>query len=251
MEQRGPQRPHSEWEIERKFVTAADPLHDFVRRIERRTTLEVYDEVRPVTWNRTTYLDTDDLSYLRSARTGGIARKLRIREYASAAREGEPPEIRGPCWLELKESGGWYRTKTRAAADAELIARLLGPESGRPLAEDLEKPLRVFERTLREERPTPRLTTWYRRITRVSPDRLLRITIDSELCFARPVAVGVRNGRAAPHDIVASPPFSIVEVKSAGDWGAWLADALAPLAEVRQFSKYEQGMMLLQGGGLR
>lgn len=241
---RGPDAPREGWERERKFVTTSRSLRAFLERIETRTALEVHDAARPATWNRTTYLDTHDFAYLNSAREGRTSRKLRIREYASAASPLHPPRLSGLCFLELKETGGSFRSKTRVPADPSLLLRML---EGPGVAEaELDGTLRVFQRLIQCDRPLPKLTTWYRRITRVSRNRALRITIDSDLCFAQPVLIGTESLRtAAPQSPVERVSFSVVEVKSDGELPDWLRRAVASLHEVQEFSKFRRGMAVL------
>jgi hypothetical protein len=245
--ERGPDQPGAGWEHERKFVTPSRSLLGFLSRIADLTTLDVHDPARPVTWNRTTYLDTRDFAYLRSARPGGIARKLRIREYASAPSSLEPSRLSGLCYLELKETGGTFRSKTRVRVAPSLLLRMIErpdiPES------ELSPTLQVFQQIILSDRPTPKLTTWYRRITRVNEDRSLRITIDSDITFAAPMVVGSETGlSAAPPSPIGRVPFSVVEVKSGGALPDWLRGALAPLHEVQEFSKFRRGMAALLGG---
>lgn len=245
--ERGPDGPGAGWEHERKFVTPSRSLLGFLPRIASRTTLEVHDPARPVTWNRTTYLDTHDFAYLRSARPGGVARKLRIREYASAPSALERPRLSGLCYLELKETGGTFRSKTRVRVEPSLVLRML-ERPDVPKAE-LPQTLQAFQHLLLSDRPVPKLTTWYRRITRVSADRSLRITIDSDISFAEPILIGSESSlSAAPHTPIGRVPFSIVEVKSGGDLPRWLREALVPLHEVQEFSKFRRGMAALLGG---
>lgn len=245
--ERGPDQPGAGWEHERKFVTPSRSLLGFLPRVASRTTLDVHDTARPVTWNRTTYLDTHDFAYLRSTRPGGIARKLRVREYASAPSALERPRLSGLCYLELKETGGTFRSKTRVRVEPGLLLRMLErPDFAKA---ELSPTVQAFQRLLLADRPVPKLTTWYRRITRVSSDRSLRITIDSDICFAEPMIIGLESAlSAAPPSPIGRVPFSVVEVKSGGDLPGWLRDALAPLHEVQEFSKFRRGMAALLGG---
>lgn len=240
----GPERPRVEWERERKFVTTPGGIVHFLTEIDARTALRVHDPARPIAYNRTTYLDTDDLSFLRSSRLGPIARKLRIREYASAETPESTPALCDGCFLELKESGDSFRSKTRVSADSALLSRIL--ENG--TCGESDESLDAIHRLIRDEHVRPKLTTWYRRITRVSLDERIRITVDSGLSFASPVRPGDREAPAEPASPVARVPFSVVEVKCTGEVPEWLARALEPLREVPGFSKFEQGMAHLHPG---
>lgn len=219
-------------ESERKFVVSPLVAGRFLARIESRTALEIADPARPVEFNRTTYFDTADLAFLRSSRTG-LARKLRVREYASACAEGVPPEPTR-AFLELKESGGGFRSKTRVRLDATIAALLeTAPES---------PSLSMFRRLFAEQRPVPMLTTRYRRVRRNCLESPVRVTVDSEVCFMTPVEPG------SPIDFrrrAVRFSHAIVEVKAASEIPPWLLAELDPASEEGTFSKFEHGMRLL------
>lgn len=219
-------------ETERKFVVAPLAAARFIARIEARTALEITDPSRPVEFNRTTYLDTPDHYYLRSSHTG-LARKLRIREYACAAAEGLPPEPTN-AFLELKESGGGFRSKTRVRLDRP-IAALLESDPDSPA-------LQMFRSIFEEQRPVPMLTTRYRRVRRACLDSAVRVTVDSQVCFMPPTDLGAALRFDRP---VYRIPSSIIEIKAAGPLPDWLLAELDFAHEDGSFSKFEQGMKLL------
>ena len=243
--ERDKQRPPAGWELERKFLLAMPRVTEVLDRLQGCTLVEVHDLERPVTWNRTTYFDTSDFAFLRSSCNGGIARKLRVREYASAASESERPRLTGTCYLELKESGGGLRSKTRVKLEPWLVAALL---SGGRMRPDLPSGLLTFGSIFQRERPFPRMTSWYRRVTRVSLDGSVRITVDSQLLFAEPIVIATGDDEVEPESPVAREPFSIVEVKSAGALPRWLDGVLDSLDEVDDFSKFRRGMAHLYPG---
>lgn len=230
-------------ERERKFVATPRGSLRFLERLSGQTVAETPDSSRPVTYNRTTYLDTADLLYLRS-RLSGPARKLRIREYASAPVEGVAPSLLPVCFLELKESRGGARVKTRLQTDPVSLAPLLAGRAGTAPCAAAHETLRAL---IARDRPVPKVTSWYRRTTRMDKDRSLRITVDSGICFTEPVAPGSIPTSAFPENAFARLPFTIVEVKCPGDLPSWLVAELDSLAEVHGFSKFEQGMALLPG----
>lgn len=234
----GPVRPRTDWERERKFVTTPEAVVQFLAAVEPLTVLRVHDLERPIAYNRTTYLDTAELTLLRSSRTGPVARKLRIREYASAETPDAVPTLANACYLELKESGDSFRSKIRLNADPALLTRLWSADTCSDSTETLE----ALYRLVREERVQPKLTTWYRRVTRLSLDEATRITVDSGLCFARPMLPGEKPLSREPRTLVSRVPFPVVEVKCAGEVPQWLAEPLEPLREVPGFSKFETGM---------
>lgn len=232
-------------ERERKFVATPRGSSRFLERLAGQTVEEAPDRTRPVTYNRTTYLDTADLLYLRSRQTGP-ARKLRIREYASAAIEGVPPTLFPVCFLELKQSHGGARAKTRLEIDPVSLAPLL---AGRAGTASCAPPYETLRALIERDRPVPKVTSWYRRTSRVDRDRTIRITVDSGICFTAPIEPGTVPASAFPENAFARLPFTIVEVKCPGELPSWLVTELDSLAEVHGFSKFEQGMALLPGGG--
>src|SRR5215468_10196631 len=93
------------FENEQRYVLTRAQTVAFYASIGTRVALELYDRSRPVSYTRTTYLDTEDFSYFRSC-DGPVARRLRVREYAVAAAPGDTAFLSGVCFLELKQSSG-------------------------------------------------------------------------------------------------------------------------------------------------
>lgn len=215
-------------ECERKFVVPADSAARFLERIESRTALELADPARPVSYNRTTYLDTPDRFFFRSSRNA-VARKLRIREYATARVTGAPPAFSSDIYFEVKESGEGFRSKIRIPFSS-------------PIAEILSR--EPFRDVLGARPIVPVLTTFYRRVRRTCLDVPVSVTVDTDVRFSPPVDPGCA--------LICSHPLfflrhSIIELKTTGALPAWLLDELDPSDEAATFSKFEHGMRLLGG----
>ena len=124
-------RPSSEFladafQLERKFVPSRAEMTAFRALVSRRLEHRIYDPSRPLAFARTTYLDTSDLHYYHS-QARGVARRLRLREYA-AADDASPPRLTGVAFLELKSTSAGLRSKVRLSVSPRLSARLLASE---------------------------------------------------------------------------------------------------------------------------
>jgi hypothetical protein len=238
----------SAFEHERRFVLSKGQAEEFLAVVSTRTAQNVYDELRPIAYTRTTYLDTDDLAYHRSS-TGPVARRLRIREYAGARALGEPPVLTGICFLEHKETAGLLRTKARFAAPPEVVAQMVDRQGEIDgawqgwLAQI--QAFQVIQQELREGRLAPRLTTWYRRVSLTGEAGRVRITLDEGIAFCRPTTIGRAGDPAAPTEVVERFPNQLVEIKYHGDAPGWLTQATGGLAEAARFSKFQVGMTAL------
>jgi hypothetical protein len=234
-------------EREWRFLLTRPQTIAFLHAVRPMTVPELYDDARPLSFTRTTYLDTADRSYFRSC-AGGIARRLRLREYALASTLAEVPLLSGLCFLELKQSSGSRRTKVRLAATPSALERIIagGAELVR-CADGAES--RVALAALRAElaasRPAPCLTTWYRRSCLTGDEGRVRITLDQDLCFCEPERLGEAGEPARPSRIVARGPARILEIKYRGDVPAWLARATLGLIAAPTFSKFRVGMLAL------
>ena len=224
-------------EQERKFLVDEAAALAFLRTIAPHVEPLVHDPARPAAWNRTTYFDTDDLAYLR-----GGWRRLRVREYASAEHDDAPPRLTGDCWLELKETEGTTRAKSRFRAPARVIAELV--ERGERPASGDDDALAVLAACFREDRPRPVMTSWYRRAAWTATARTgLRITLDRNVEFGPPAEIGAG---ARPATTTARVPGLILEVKHAlDDAPGWLLAALAEVPPQAPLSKYRLGMELV------
>ena len=234
------------FERERRFLLSRDQTLTFLGAVGSKCVQERYDRSRALAFTRTTYLDTPDLSYFRSC-AQGVARRLRVREYAVASTLQEIPQLTGICCLELKQSTGSARAKVRFSAAPHTLRRILAGEAQFDIDDDSPSQLMALS-TLRAElagrQVAPCLTTWYRRTCLTGEDGRVRITLDQDLSFCQPEALG--DDGAAVARVVARGPERILEVKFFGEEPAWLARATAPLTAAPSFSKFRMGMLALQ-----
>lgn len=237
------------FERERRFLLSRDQTLTFLTTVRWKCVQERYDRSTALSFTRTTYLDTPDLSYFRSC-ASGIARRLRVREYAVASTLQEAPHLTGICCLELKQSTGSARSKVRFSGSPRTLRRILRGEAQLDIDDDSPTQLMALS-TLRAELAgqsvAPCLTTWYRRTCLTGEDGRVRITLDQDLSFCEPEALGDDDGRSVgPARAVARGPARILEVKFFGEEPAWLAGATAALTAAPSFSKFRMGMMALQ-----
>jgi hypothetical protein len=219
----------------------------FMDALDGRTQVATFDPEHPVSYTRTTYFDTADSAYLSSS-VEEPARRLRVRQYAAAAKPDEPPVFSGVGFIELKQHLGASRTKLRLAATADEIAMLMKDPRASVAGAPADHPLTVVARELAIPTMAPRLSTWYRRVHLVMPDAMVRLTLDEGLQFCRPQGVGRAGMPAAPgpRDVVAAFPSRILEVKHAGALPLWLEQLLAAFRPAPEhFSKFRIGMQAL------
>ena len=232
---------------ELRFLLTRGETARFLDALDGRTQVATYDPEHPVSYTRTTYFDTADAAYLSSS-VDEPARRLRVRQYAAAARPDEPPVFSGVGFIELKQHLGASRTKVRLAATSGEIAMLMKDPRAAVAGAPAEHPLTVVARELAIPTMAPRLSTWYRRVHLVTPDALCRLTLDEGLQFCRPQAVGRAGLPAAPgpREVVAAFPSRILEVKHAGALPPWLERLLAAFRPAPEhFSKFRIGMQAL------
>lgn len=224
-------------EQEHRFLVDEEQALDFFRRAGGRLRLAVFHRRRRVAYTRTTYFDTLQGDYFRAS-AGPRVRRVRIREYAAAEGLEDEPLLTGLCALEYKETIGTRREKLRFLASPNALARLLEtgePPSGCPPA--------LAELFLRE-RLVPCVTSWYRRLA-FTGDRGVRVTLDRDLCFCRPVAPGIAGQRARPNAVLSQFGRSVLEVKWPVDAPDWLLRAIEPLPPAWTFSKFRAGILAL------
>jgi hypothetical protein len=205
-------------ESERKFLLDAETASDIWHRAGHHLQPQVRDAARPVTYHRTTYFDTPDHAYFRGA--GEVATRVRVREYATAAQDGEALQLMRPCFLELKQSSHGLRRKSRVQID--------GPELWGQLS-------RFCERGL-----APCLTTWYRRAALTDPSEWIRMTLDMDLRYCAPEEIGAPC--LTPATEFARASSLVLEVKTWGPLPAWLRALVRELEEAADFSKFRAGM---------
>jgi hypothetical protein len=212
---------------ERKFVLDAETACVVWRVIGTRLKPQHREQGRPLTYHRTTYFDTPELGYYRGG--GALARRLRVREYATAKRAGEVPELNESCFLELKHSAGGLRAKTRVEVSPREVTSELAKLGGTELS--------------------PCLTTWYQRAALTDPEERLRVTLDSRLMYCKPRAVGAPCD-GEPLQVFARGPAYILEVKAWGELPAWMVLMLRGLRENSTYSKFRGGMREAELRGL-
>ena len=220
--------------IERELKFSVDDLRlaRFLRAVDRHVALDVYDAARPVSYARTTYLDTRELDYYRSGDPGPLLR-LRIREYAAAPGTSDAPVLTGLCFLELKQSESTERRKVRWSAPAGVVRTLVA--SAGLLPSETAVPAEIVDR-LRADRPTPVAMTWYRRRSFAAAG--VRITVDDPVWLCRPTSAGAPGLPAAPGAPVAVVPGKVLEVKLTQAAPSWLEEALQVLPAPRSASKF-------------
>lgn len=245
------ERELNAFEIEQRFLLTHAQTVAFLRAVSAHTMPELHDRARPLSFTRTTYLDSVDLAYLRSC-AGRVARRLRLREYAAASTLLEPPLLTGDCFLELKESAGTVRSKIRLAAPRYVLERIIEGsidiDSGLDCLADAgaKNALAALRAEIAARRPVPCLTTWYRRASLSGEDGRVRLTLDQGLSFCEPQPLGDPGDDARPSGVIARGPARVLEVKLHGQRPAWLEQATAGLAPAPSFSKFQMGMVALR-----
>ena len=226
-------------EAELKFLLSGKRAARLLSAIEHELKHIRYGNENATSFARTIYLDSDEQDYLRSTH-GPVRRRLRIREYATATEASERPQLSGACFLELKESRGVVRRKTRVAVPAWALRTLL---LGRQVATRWERAInqvaafRPLLADIRSGRLRPRMTSFCRRSAHSGPG--LRVTIDSSLVFCQPALPGEFHD---PNTAVASEPRRVLEIKTTEGLPSWLTTLLEEQTAVR-FSKFEAGMV--------
>jgi hypothetical protein len=230
---------------ELRYLLSRAEMRRFLNAIAARAAVEIYDRQRPISYTRTTYLDSDDLAYFRTG-DGAPARRLRVREYAIAATPKDAPVLSGVAFVELKQHDGPARSKVRLAASPAEIARLLAQREAGP-SPAMTAAQAEIARELALPTMAPRLATWYRRVCLTGDGRRVRITLDENLTFCLPQPVGEVGALAAPRerDVVAAFPARVLEVKHCGEMPIWLGPALESLQPADSFSKFRMGMTAL------
>ena len=188
---------------------------------------------RPLAYVRTTYFDTDDFAYFRG-HASPTARRLRVREYASAADPHEVPELTGECVVELKQSSAGRRSKSRVkmrpADVSSYLARYASVHHDSPLS--------------------PCMTSWYQRSALTDAHDRLRVTLDSRIRFCAPVTVGSECDGVEPRGVIAHGPAFVLELKLWDEPPVWLVSALRGVEEAVGFSKFAAGMRAAEECGM-
>ncbi len=241
-------------EREFKFLLDRRAVDRIVALVAPFVTLDVYNVRRPVLYTRTTYLDTEDRRYFRSSAEDVVTR-LRIREYASSPRPIDPPDLSGDCFFEVKSHVGSLRTKLRFAGSPEAIEKLVssGGEKldGFPRSVTESENFRYLRRLLTKDRPTPCLTTFYRRVVLVGNGEPIRLTIDEGVRFSPPTGIGYPEASAVPRAVVGYVDGYVLEAKVPEKLPSWFDEALGSDQREIDFSKFRTGMHALDGGAER
>jgi len=233
-------------EQEQRFLVDPDEVHRFLAAVQPHLPVQVHDPARPVEFVRTTYFDSDDDILLRS-RAPGRECRVRVRQYADAPDHVAPPRLRGDCAFEVKESSPTGRHKVRALGTPDEIGRMVGARAGsvRALGSGRISPLLAHAaRAIECGQLAPRLTTWYRRLALEAG--AVRVTVDQQIEFARPIGLGPAGEHAAPRAVAGRGPDLVLEVKLRAAPPDWLLQAMRRLAVLTQFSKFRDGLLALR-----
>lgn len=203
---------------ERKFLLDLETATAIWTRASARLRPQLRDATRPITYHRTTYFDTPDHAYFRGA--GTVARRIRVREYATACVAGASPTLMRPCFLELKQSHHGMRSKQRLELEAPEVDNHLTRFGGPGLQ--------------------PCLTTWYKREALTDGTDNVRVTLDSDLAYCPPQPIG--GPCIAQPAAFARAGSLVLEIKTWGFIPSWLAALLTTLEEATNFSKFRAGM---------
>lgn len=203
---------------ERKFLLDHEIAREIWQRASRRLQPQLRDATRPITFHRTTYFDTPDHAYFRGA--GPVSRRVRVREYVTAQRPGAPLELMRPFFLELKQSANGLRSKTRLELHAAEVDRHLLRFCG--------------------DRLLPCLTTWYERAALTDRSESIRMTLDSDIRYCEPQAIGAPC-RTAPAEFARAGTL-VLEIKTWGPLPRWLRALVRSIEEAAEFSKFRAGM---------
>lgn len=250
-----PLAPHRN-QYELKFALPLPQANAFIEASEPWLVTKVYDESLPIAFARTTYLDSPDRQYLASSRER-VSRRLRIREYAGAPAPDAPVRLTGISYLEYKESSEGRRSKARLALPTDDIAEILRQPEVAFITERLSKlgdraSVQALANELVTHRLEPHLTTWYRRRSLVDAQEDVRITLDTEIAFCRPLGFdGDHLGAPRPAVIAGYAGTCLLEIKYAGEPPRWLDKALRGLGKPERLSKYAMGMRALETASMR
>lgn len=233
-------------EHERRFVVDRQQADQLLERLTGRLVLDDHHADTAACYSRTTYLDTDRLDYLASG-SRSIARRVRIREYASASPADAPPVLGTRSYLELKESAGEIRSKKRVAAESSSLWSVIANQgAGFEALGAGSEAWNAIEAELCNGTLRPRMTSWYRRWSFHAPEAAVRVTIDEGIAYCKPTL----TPEAEPTEVVGYGPGRVIEVKHRGNAPRWLTEALTGLPQDPAFSKFRHGMEHMRRAGL-
>jgi hypothetical protein len=238
---------------ERRFCLETDRLLGVIQVLEAQLPQVSYVPGSTRTFVATTYLDSKERDYLGIAdrSEGQLSLKMRVREYiALHEANGQPQRLShgATCFLERKERVGETRVKQRIELAKKDIAGILRGE--RPLQGEATV-VRSLMAELTSRALAPVLVSGY--IRRVyGTDRGLRVTLDDHLGFHVPPPDLYERAAALTPDVLGEPagrgPAHILEVKepSGTETPAWLSALLDDLESAERFSKFRDGMRVLE-----
>jgi len=230
-------------EVEHRFRVDWMQAQAFLGCVAGRLTADVYDPDRPAAFLLTTYFDTADHRMFNSSGNVGRAR-VRLRQYASAITGDAPAMLSDVCAFEVKLSIFESRRMARVVGAPRDLQRLLHGGAWRdPRLTEL-RALRHAARAVGSGKLRPVLTTYFRRLSRSAPG--IRVTIDDNIAFARPVPLGHPGQRAEPGDVFRRLDHLVLEVKLSAPPPAWLTDAMRLVRLTGRESKFHDGMLNAQ-----
>lgn len=230
-------------EVEHRFRVDWMQAQAFLGCVAGRLTSDVYDPDRPASFLLTTYYDTPDHRMFNSSGNVGRAR-VRVRQYASAVTGEAPAMLTDVCAFEVKLSIFESRRMARVVGSPRDIQRVLHGGAWRdPQLAELRS-LRHAARAVGTGKLRPVLTTWFRRLSRSAPG--IRVTLDDQIAFARPVPLGQPGQRAEPVEVFHRVDHLVLEVKLSAPPPAWLTDAMRLVRLTGRDSKFHDGMLNAQ-----
>jgi hypothetical protein len=230
-------------EVEHRFRVDWLQAQAFLGCVSRRLSADVFDPERPVSYLLTTYFDTEDHRLFESTGTVGRAR-IRLRQYASAIAGEGAAELTSLSAFEVKLSIFESRRIARVVDPPDAMEELLQGGGWRRDANlgDV-RALKRAARAVASGELRPVLTTYFRRLSRSAPG--IRVTLDDEIAFARPVPIGAPGQPAVPPAVFRRIPQLVLEVKLSAAPPTWLVDAMR-LVRLTGDSKFHDGMVTAQ-----
>jgi hypothetical protein len=226
-------------EVEHRFCLDWMQAQAFLGCVAGRLTTDVYDPDRPASFLLTTYFDTADHRMFNSSGNVGRAR-VRLRQYASALTGESRAMVGETCSFEVKLSIFESRRMARAVGAPSDLQRLLHGGAWRdPRLTEL-RALRHAARAVGSGKLRPVLTTWFRRLSRSAPG--IRVTLDDQIAFARPVPLAQPGQRGEPGDVFRRVDHLVLEVKLSAPPPAWLSEAMRLVRLTGRDSKFHDGM---------
>jgi len=154
------------------------------------------------------------------------------------------PTLDSIAFLEFKESSGNRRHKTRHGIGSEDLRKLLRPQTEMDADEahslKSKQPLYALARGIRSGEFIPVFSTWYRRMSLSCA--AVRLTIDENVTFCRPLGIGVAGNAARPGTAIDMMEGRIIEIKTMGAIPQWLSGEMHYLSDCDTPSKFVRGL---------